>query len=131
MQSHNTRLANECNTYRLLLDIDVYRMGDIYAVPSLSLHALACLKVRLDALLQEDKRAGECFLEIVKPVYECTGSGDDKLREMLVLYLRLFGAKLTSEGARKRLGELAGEVKEFGAALVGDYLEVVGSGGGE
>lgn len=130
MHSHNTRLANECNTQRLLLDIDMYRMGDIYAVPSLQLQSLAYLKVRLDALLQEDESAAKAFLEIVKPVYECTGSDDDHLRKMLVLYLRLFGRRFTSREARKRLGELAGEVKEFGMVLVGDYLEVVGRGEG-
>ena len=127
MHSHITRIAQECNTQRLLLDIDMYRLGDIYDVPALRLNALAGFKIRLDALLlEEDDRAAEPFLDIIKPIYECTGREEDNLRKMLVLYLRLFSARLASEVARKRLGELAGEVKEFGSALVGDYLELVG-----
>ena len=109
-------VANESNKRRLHLDVEMWRMGDIYDVPPLKTQA-AC---RLEWRLYEYSRVGGSpgpILGMIAPVYEYTGSDRSILRRLLFRALRSFkGSIHQDEASRSALETLKANVYGFDTA---------------
>ena len=92
------KVANESNQRRLHLDVEMWRMGDIYDVPSLKTQAAHRLEWRLYEY--SCIRAGPGpIVGMIAPVYEYTGSDRNILRRLLFRALRSFRRSIHEDTA--------------------------------
>ena len=110
-------VANESNKRRLHLDVEMWRMGDTYDVPSLKRLAACRLERRLYEYSCLRGSPGP-ILGIIAPVYEYTGSDRNILRRLLFRALRSFKRSLhQDEASRSVLETLRVDAHGFDAAF--------------
>ena len=109
-------VANESNKRRLQLDVEMWRMGDTYDVPSLKRQAACRLERRLYEYSCVRGSPGP-ILGIIAPVYEYTGSDRNVLRRLLFRGLKSFRKSIwQDEASRSTLQTLRRTVHAFDTA---------------
>ena len=110
------RLADNTNSRRFLLDVEMYRMGDMYDVPSLKKQAAHRLEWRLYEYSCARGSPGP-ILGLIAPVYEYTGSDRNILRRLLFRGLKSFRKSIWQhEASRSTLKTLKATVHGFDKA---------------
>ncbi|KAG8529529.1 uncharacterized protein KY384_006166 [Bacidia gigantensis] len=111
----------------LLIHIDMWRLGDKYAIPALCHKAAK----KYSRILKIERWDNGKFLDTIQPIYECSHDTEEgsEMRSLVVKYLRqhandILGSKIASEkfdGIAEGIGEFSRMFARQGLATLGSH----------
>ena len=114
--------GSEVLKQHLRLDVDMWRIGDLYDVPTLKGYAAAQLFERLKRD-HAHNGASQRLSSIILPVYEYSTRENRELRVIVMKFLRKHRSNISAdEEATSSLQDIQAANQDFVANILADYL---------